>query len=125
MEDFDVVYGHKMNEAPKRRSDDKRIDSLIQAVDDHITETRRWRCDLKKELSQVRVEVSEFKKFGPMLQEALDRRNWFAKRWDEAKSELVKRGIQASVFATFAFLSWAIWHKFQNAVVAIIGAASK
>lgn len=115
-----------MADIPQRRVDDKRLESLIKVVSDHVEETRTWRCETKRSLSGLRDDFFTFSEtYGPMLQEALERRNWFAKRWDEAKSELVKRGMQASVFAIIGLISLGFWLKAQNFILSMLGLASK
>lgn len=115
-----------MAQHTNRRADDMRVEALQRTIDEFIKETRANRTELRSRICEQSKALNDFTStYGPMLKEALDRRNWIAKRWDDAKAELVKRGIQVSVLSIIGFVAWGMWIKFQGAVLSALGMTVK
>jgi hypothetical protein len=108
----------------QRRADDSRITELVKTVNDHIVETRKYRCENSKEIRTMNETFITFTTtYGPMLEEALQRRGWWAERVEKAKITLVDSGIKVTFLGVLGLILAGLWVKFQNAVLAAIGLA--
>jgi uncharacterized coiled-coil protein SlyX len=111
----------------RRRASDEAIDDLNRQVHDYCQQAEKARAvmmtmldehgkDIKKHGAQIECLAQGFKKFEPQLKEAMERRKWWSKFWEERRSELITYGVKGSFITLVGLVVYALAGKFTEFV---------
>jgi hypothetical protein len=123
------------NHGQRRRAADDAIDALNAQVHDYCVKADNDRHTMLKLLDEHGTELKEhgaqikclaigFKQFEPQLQEALNRRKFWGKFWEERRVELITYGVKGGFITLVGLVMYALAGKFTEFVRKAVSAVT-